>query len=656
MAVDLAAPPSHSALRLIVHLRRQDRGGAADPKKPSPRRQQAFDDATWRALRAIVRALRRPISSTAVSPPSRVEWVVMSDSRQHARDAKRLLLNASSSGNGGDVAALSPGGAHATSSLEHIVIDAAHANVSAMRAFLLPRHSHGVVQSCMRDGWSSFSSVAAFMAGSPLYSVQETSHGVGGKLAARYAAADKYADASCKLGWSESGRNAGGFVFGTGAERQFASHILDVRSSRLRTADSASGQHALGSLREGRRLTTSSPAPIAASDTRGTPTLPRPHKDTAVPRKVAVIFTGELRLDGPAQEHVLRTQCQGSTVYVATYRPFADLALRLANGHASRVMFASNLRPDDNHVISLHEASKLRRDAGLPPLKLASAAEQPTPLRAKGVRNRDGSPSPSTTQQWAVLDIALLVFGPELLREKYSLIVRSRTDLAIGEPPPYGNLGFRYSALSLPLAGPNIVCASTDRVFYASGADFLRIFGSMWRDANLVYSRPPSEDHAAQLAQRVAAQLKLASSLQRFPKLEPLVRLGCNALGVAHNGVVYAWRKLPKAINTSKSAIRMGDHIFQTSKAVPVYSRPNWTAMPHDMLGFHSEQAFAYHVMVTSDAACHSCFFQGPKGHAKLLVNRSSCRAVPGTARNESTCSVSDKAGARSSDRRNETK
>ena len=155
------------------------------------------------------------------------------------------------------------------------------------------------------------------------------------------------------------------------------------------------------------------------------------------PSRVAVLFAGELRSDGRAHETLLLTQCRGAFVYVATYEPFASLALRLAAGNRSRVTFVTNLRPDaTNHTISHEEAGRLRRAAGVAPLPPLTDAAMRRPLRTKGVHSRDGSPTPRPAQQWAILDVALQKFRESMLAEGITLIVRTRTDISIGEPSP----------------------------------------------------------------------------------------------------------------------------------------------------------------------------------------------------------------------------
>lgn len=245
-----------------------------------------------------------------------------------------------------------------------------------------------------------------------------------------------------------------------------------------------------------------------------------------------------------------------------------------------------------------------------------------------------------------MLDVALLVFGPAMRRAKHTLIVRTRTDVVIGEgPSPFGNPSFRYASLALPLASPHLLCAASDRVFYASAPEFFRIFGGLWQAVHATYANLPTEIDAARLAAKVAAQTAFHDKVKAFPALHDSLRLGCNALGVEAGGHTYAWRKLPRApanftASNVPTALPSASSSPSSKPSLPWLKKlpPDWDAVPPDALAFHSEQAFAFHVMGTANASCHACFFQGARGRVKLLVNRSSCTAVPEAASSSTTC------------------
>ena len=334
------------------------------------------------------------------------------------------------------------------------------------------------------------------------------------------------------------------------------------------------------------------------------------------PGHVAVLYVGELRSSGEAHIRLLQRQCAGSSVWIVTYRAFESLALRLTGNNTSRILFVSGLQPDANHTISFTEANRLRTEAGLP-----SMADPPSTmvahLKAKGKLNHDGTPSPSTTQQWASMDAALQRFGAEMLRAGATTIVRSRTDVMIG-PAPYGSPSFRYASLGRLRAG--VVCASSDRVFYAESRTFLRVLGDFWYAANTRYAGLPTDADAALLADRVARHRARQTFLPKGGIAEA-AELGCNAVGppAGHN---YAWRKLPR--NASNASLW-------------VYP-PDWSKVGPESLAFHSEQAFAYHVMVTMGAWCNICDMHGKGTSVNLHANRAECSSLPTEAAKSSSC------------------
>ena len=243
----------------------------------------------------------------------------------------------------------------------------------------------------------------------------------------------------------------------------------------------------------------------------------------------------------------------------------------------------------------------------------------PDVLRAKGAHNRDGTPNPSTTQQWAMLDVALERFGEEMLAEGVSHIVRSRTDLILGSPAPLGSPYFRYAALATSTR-PNAVCANTDRLFYADFQTFTRVFRSMWWYVNTMYGGRPTPEQARLLAERISFQVRRQNAQARHKQVFEALRVGCNVIP-GHN---YAWRKLPP--DGGGYVVR---HV------------PNWTRAPADVLFFHSEQAFTFHVMATMRAACDTCaMIRGSNSSVYLMPNRSACTSVPVEHSNVSNCGI----------------
>lgn len=171
---DACAPPAarqppevaSPRLRIYVHLRRTDRGGEDDVRLGGAKGRGVrtrFEVQTHQAIRTLLDELtvqlvhERTAAAGGGTGASVVEWTVMSDSETHARATMALIGNASSGGDGG-------GGA-----VTHAV-RLAPANFSTWNFFSFSRAS-GIVQSCIRDGWSSYSSIPALMWDVPLYSV-----------------------------------------------------------------------------------------------------------------------------------------------------------------------------------------------------------------------------------------------------------------------------------------------------------------------------------------------------------------------------------------------------------------------------------------------------------------------------------------------------
>ena len=57
-----------------------------------------------------------------------------------------------------------------------------------------------------------------------------------------------------------------------------------------------------------------------------------------------------------------------------------------------------------------------------------------------------------------------------------------------------------------------------------------------------------------------------------------------------------------------------------------------------ESLAFHSEQAFAYHVMVTMGAWCNICDMHGKGTSVNLHANRAECSSLPTEAAKSSSC------------------
>jgi len=193
---DACAPPAASRppevasprLRIYVHLRRTDRGGEDDVRLGGAKGRGVrtrFEAQTHRAIRTLldeltlqlVRERTAAAGGGAGAGASVVEWTVMSDSEAHARATMALIANASSGGGGGGDGGggrgRGGGGGEVTRSGGAAVTHAARlapANFSTWNFFSFARAS-GIVQSCIRDGWSSYSSIPALMWDVPLYSV-----------------------------------------------------------------------------------------------------------------------------------------------------------------------------------------------------------------------------------------------------------------------------------------------------------------------------------------------------------------------------------------------------------------------------------------------------------------------------------------------------
>ncbi len=143
--------------RIFVHLRRGDRFMGGEVQK------RRFEVATHKRIHDIVKqlAVARTSSGTPLPP---MEWVLLSDDSASA-EAARAMLSA----------------AAAKFSMP-MAIHTAPPNATAW-AFTAFRYASGVVVSCNKDGWSSFSSVPSLLYGVPLYCVSDNNNPPGGMYA-----------------------------------------------------------------------------------------------------------------------------------------------------------------------------------------------------------------------------------------------------------------------------------------------------------------------------------------------------------------------------------------------------------------------------------------------------------------------------------------
>jgi hypothetical protein len=142
--------------RVFVHLRRGDRFMGDNQQK------QRFERQTHKRLRAIVKQLAAARANTGASPP--IQWVFMSDDSASAETARAVLSAAAAElFLPMDVQMVPP-----------------NATVWAFTAF---RYASGVVVSCNKDGWSSFSTVPSLLLGVPLYCVSDNDNPPGGMYA-----------------------------------------------------------------------------------------------------------------------------------------------------------------------------------------------------------------------------------------------------------------------------------------------------------------------------------------------------------------------------------------------------------------------------------------------------------------------------------------
>ena len=95
--------------------------------------------------------------------------------------------------------------------------------------------------------------------------------------------------------------------------------------------------------------------------------------------------------------------------------------------------------------------------------------------------------------QWWLLDSALRAFRSELVRAR--TVVRVDTELLLASPdsasPGEAAQALRYSQLE---AAPGTLHAHADRLFYATGPDFVSMFVGLWPNIRGVYSLSPQPE------------------------------------------------------------------------------------------------------------------------------------------------------------------
>jgi len=172
----------------------------------------------------------------------------------------------------------------------------------------------------------------------------------------------------------------------------------------------------------------------------------RANKTGSVPnhikrQRVAVLFSGELRLQNEAQLDSVFHQTVGADVWVSTYSRFESIGLRLCRNNHKRL-----------HIMSQNAVDQQFLRAG--------AADSNT----------------FSLRQWVHLDMLLRLASSEL--RKYHIVVRSRTDILFPD-------GFSYPQLHVLKAG---IYAHSDYFFYARAPVFLRVFTDMFASALNVYT------------------------------------------------------------------------------------------------------------------------------------------------------------------------
>ena len=146
MGDEIRAQQDRGRLVLFVHLRRTDKGGETDRKTASPAQRamfHRFENSTFRTIERVVQLLDEDGTS--------VYWVVASDNQTTAERCTKQLLGARVAGSKQD-AVVAP-------------------TTATMQTFFSMSESDGIMQSIFAHGaWTSYSGVAAFLHGAPLFS------------------------------------------------------------------------------------------------------------------------------------------------------------------------------------------------------------------------------------------------------------------------------------------------------------------------------------------------------------------------------------------------------------------------------------------------------------------------------------------------------
>ena len=141
--LELASQHAAGRLVLSVHLRRTDRGGSKDHRvKGAKAARQEFDNTTMQQLERLVHLLDE--SGTAVS------WLLTSDEEPAAIRAQQTVLAARADGSRQNATVAPPN--------------------ATEQVFFSMSESDGILQSIFTHGWSSYSSVASLLHGTPLFS------------------------------------------------------------------------------------------------------------------------------------------------------------------------------------------------------------------------------------------------------------------------------------------------------------------------------------------------------------------------------------------------------------------------------------------------------------------------------------------------------
>jgi hypothetical protein len=164
-------------------------------------------------------------------------------------------------------------------------------------------------------------------------------------------------------------------------------------------------------------------------------------------RRVAVIFTGLLRVESADHISLIRKQLGNSSAFISTYERYREVALSIVNQNSSRVIAMSDFEVQE----------------------MNATCRQPE------------------TWQWNLLSHALREWRHELFdRRRFVAIVRSRTDLGFPQFFSYGlcaSVGFFARSHN-----GGLVYAHSDTFFYARSDKFYAYFEEMWNQSTTLFS------------------------------------------------------------------------------------------------------------------------------------------------------------------------